>query len=208
MTSPRSQTRAYDAEGSALKYWMNRLQRLCTGRTDLEAIREATKTLGRATQLFFESRQRYLDSLPEEERNPAIMEFDELIDKLNTTQSQADELLTTAETPSSAEITQPPATKNNDPKTNSTRPIPKLPTYARNQAFFKQIIQYSDITPGNLDKSNLDKFQQAANLFTNSGADLYISWKISNRPLRVRMVHSRLYLNDMNSILPSMPLWR
>ncbi|KRY24629.1 hypothetical protein T01_4296 [Trichinella spiralis] len=22
------------------------------------------------------------------------------------------------------------------------------------------------------------------------------------------MVHSRLYLNDMNSILPSMPLWR
>ncbi|XP_003370341.1 conserved hypothetical protein, partial [Trichinella spiralis] len=113
--SPRSQTRAYDAEGSALKYWMNRLQRLCTGRTDLEAIREATKTLGRATQLFFESRQRYLDSLPEEERNPAIMEFDELIDKLNTTQSQADELLTTAETPSSAEITLPLASKNNYP---------------------------------------------------------------------------------------------
>ncbi|KRY02361.1 hypothetical protein T01_5725, partial [Trichinella spiralis] len=49
-------------------------------------MREATKTLGRATQLFFESRQRYLDSLPEEERNPAIIEFDELIDKLRTTQ--------------------------------------------------------------------------------------------------------------------------
>ncbi|KRX32443.1 hypothetical protein T09_2070 [Trichinella sp. T9] len=42
--------------------------------------------------------------------------------------------------------------------------------YAFNHAFFKQIIQYSDITPGNLDKSNLDKYQQAANLFTNSGS--------------------------------------
>ncbi|XP_003366689.1 conserved hypothetical protein, partial [Trichinella spiralis] len=129
MASPRSRTRAYDAEGSALQYWIDRLQRLCAGRTDVEAMREATKTLGRATQLFFESRQRYLDSLPEEERNAAIIEFDELIDKLRTTQRQADELLATAETPSSTEITQPPATKNNDPKTNSTRPIPKLPTF-------------------------------------------------------------------------------
>ncbi|XP_003368895.1 conserved hypothetical protein, partial [Trichinella spiralis] len=129
VTTPRSRTRAYDAEGSALKYWIDRLQGLCAGRTDIEAIREATKILGRATQLFFESRQRYLDSLPEEERDPAIMEFDKLIDKLKTTQRQTNELLATAKTPSSAEITQPPATKNNDPKTNSTRPIPKLPTF-------------------------------------------------------------------------------
>ncbi|KRY36454.1 hypothetical protein T01_13629 [Trichinella spiralis] len=46
MASPRSRTRAYDAEGSALQYWIDRLQRLCAGRTDVEAMREATKTLG------------------------------------------------------------------------------------------------------------------------------------------------------------------
>ncbi|KAL1239589.1 Nonribosomal peptide synthetase [Trichinella pseudospiralis] len=56
MTSPKSRIGTYDAKGSALKYWMDRLQGVCAGPTDIEDIREATKTLGCTTQLFFESR--------------------------------------------------------------------------------------------------------------------------------------------------------
>ncbi|KRY24948.1 hypothetical protein T01_3461, partial [Trichinella spiralis] len=129
MASARSRTRAYDTEGSTLQYWIDQLQKLCTGPTDIEAIRQVTGTLRHTTQLFFDSRQRHLDGMPEEERDAAITEFNELIDKLKTVQRQAYDLLAAAGNPSSAEITQPPATKNNDPKTNSTRPIPKLPTF-------------------------------------------------------------------------------
>ncbi|KRY97133.1 hypothetical protein T11_17372, partial [Trichinella zimbabwensis] len=108
---------------------MNRLQRLCAGPADMEAIREVTGTLGRITQLFFDSRQLRLDSMPEEERDAAMVEFDELVDKLTTIQCQADKLLATAETSSSTETAQPPANNNNNHNSNSTRPIPKLPTF-------------------------------------------------------------------------------
>ncbi|KRZ50239.1 hypothetical protein T02_7055 [Trichinella nativa] len=123
MTSQKSRIRTYDFEGSALNYWMDRLEGLCAGPTDIEAIREVTGTLGRLTQLFFDSRQSHLDSMPEEERDEAMIEFDELIDKLKTIQRQADDLLATAETSSPTETAQPPATSNNNHKPNSTRPI-------------------------------------------------------------------------------------
>ncbi|KRY31557.1 hypothetical protein T03_9547 [Trichinella britovi] len=64
----------------------------------------------------------------------------------------------------------------------------KLEVLLQRSRFFKQIIQYSDITPRNLDKSNLEKYQQAANLFTNSG--------------------SRFIYQLENRILLSMKLWR
>ncbi|XP_003373839.1 Tas retrotransposon peptidase A16 family protein, partial [Trichinella spiralis] len=196
MASPRSRTRAYDAEGSALQYWIDRLQRLCAGRTDVEAMREATKTLGRATQLFFESRQRYLDSLPEEERNPAIIEFDELIDKLRTTQRQADELLATAETPSSTEITQPPATKNNDPKTNSTRPIPKLPTFDGDILQFKAFWdQFNAAVHRREDLEDVTKFVHLRSCLT--GAALHaisgVTTAAENYPAVVQLLHDRFY---------------
>ncbi|KRY63370.1 hypothetical protein T11_11362, partial [Trichinella zimbabwensis] len=40
MASQKCRLRTYDSERSALKYWMNRLQRLCAGPADMEAIRE------------------------------------------------------------------------------------------------------------------------------------------------------------------------
>ncbi|KRX57191.1 hypothetical protein T09_2679 [Trichinella sp. T9] len=196
MTSPRSRTRTYDAEGSVLKYWIDRLQGLCAGPTDIEAIREATKTLGRTTQLFFESRQRYLDSLPEEERDPAIMEFDELIDKLQTTQLQADELLATAETSSSAEITQPPATKNNNRKTNSTRPIPKLPTFDGEILQFKAFWdQFSAAVHRREDLEDVTKFVHLRSCL--AGAALHaisgVTTAVENYPAVVQLLHDRFY---------------
>ncbi|KRX57147.1 hypothetical protein T09_10010 [Trichinella sp. T9] len=196
MTSPRSRTRTYDAEGSVLKYWIDRLQGLCAGPTDIEAIREATKTLGRTTQLFFESRQRYLDSLPEEERDPAIMEFDELIDKLQTTQLQADELLATAETSSSAEITQPPAIKNNNRKTNSTRPIPKLPTFDGEILQFKAFWdQFSAAVHRREDLEDVTKFVHLRSCL--AGAALHaisgVTTAVENYPAVVQLLHDRFY---------------
>ncbi|KRY47867.1 hypothetical protein T03_13929 [Trichinella britovi] len=196
MISPRSRTRTYDAEGSALKYWIDRLQGLCAGPTDIEAIREATKTLGRTTQLFFESRQRYLDSLPEEERDPAIMEFDELIDKLKTTQLQADELLATAETSSLAEITQPPATKNNNRKTNSTRPIPKLPTFDGDILQFKAFWdQFSAAVHRREDLEDVTKFVHLRSCL--AGAALHaisgVTTAAENYPAVVQLLHDRFY---------------
>ncbi|XP_003369727.1 conserved hypothetical protein [Trichinella spiralis] len=196
VTTPRSRTRAYDAEGSALKYWIDRLQGLCAGRTDIEAIREATKILGRATQLFFESRQRYLDSLPEEERDPAIMEFDKLIDKLKTTQRQTNELLATAKTPSSAEITQPPATKNNDPKTNSTRPIPKLPTFDGDILQFKAFWdQFNAAVHRREDLEDVTKFVHLRSCL--AGAALHaisgVTTAAENYPAVVQLLYDRFY---------------
>ncbi|KRX20057.1 hypothetical protein T07_12726 [Trichinella nelsoni] len=101
MTCQRSRMRTYDSKESALKYSMVWLQGLCAGPTDIEAIREVTVTLRRTTQLFFDSRQRHLNSMLEDERNTTIIKFSELIDKLKTIQRQAHEMLAAVETSSS-----------------------------------------------------------------------------------------------------------
>ncbi|KRX68924.1 hypothetical protein T09_12975 [Trichinella sp. T9] len=176
MTSQKSRIRAYDSEGSALNYWMDRLEGLCAGPTDIEAIREVTGTLGRLTQLFFDSRQSHLDSMPEEERDEAMIEFDELIDKLKTIQRQADDLLATAETSSPTETAQPPATSNNSHKPNSTRPI--------------QNCQRSMET-----SSNITKFMHLRSCL--AGAALHaicgVTTAAENYPAVVQLLHDRFY---------------
>ncbi|KRX38144.1 hypothetical protein T05_4399 [Trichinella murrelli] len=196
MTSQRSRTRTYDSEGTALKYWIDQLQELCTGPTDIEAIHQVTGTLRHTTQLFFDSRQRHLDSMPEEERDAAIIEFDELIEKLKTTQRQADELLATAETSSSAEITQPPATKNNDPKTNSTMPIPKLPTFDGDILQFKAFWdQFNAAVHRREDLEDVTKFVHLRSCL--AGAALHaisgVTTAAENYPAVVQLLHDRFY---------------
>ncbi|KRZ98067.1 hypothetical protein T08_597 [Trichinella sp. T8] len=176
MTSQKSRIRTYDSEGSALNYWMDRLQGLCAGPTDIEAIREVTGTLGRLTQLFFDSRQSHLDSMPEEERDAAMIEFDELIDKLKTIQRQADDLLATAETSSPTETAQPPATSNNNHKPNSTRPI--------------QNCQRSMETSSNITKFvHLRSCLAGAALHAISG----VTTAAENYPAVVQLLHDRFY---------------
>ncbi|KRX79184.1 hypothetical protein T06_10017 [Trichinella sp. T6] len=196
MTSQRSQTRTYDSQGTALKYWIDQLQELCTGPTDIEAIRQVTGTLRHTTQLFFDSRQRHLDSMPEEERDAAITEFDEVIEKLKTTQRQADELLATAETSSSAEITQPPATKNNDPKINSTMPIPKLPTFDGDILQFKTFWdQFNAAVHRREDLEDVTKFVHLRSCL--AGAALHaisgVTTAAENYPAVVQLLHDRFY---------------
>ncbi|KRZ49901.1 hypothetical protein T02_12878 [Trichinella nativa] len=196
MTSQRSRSRTYDSEGTALKYWIDQLQELCIGPTEIEAIRQVTGTLRNTTQLFFDSRQRHLDSMPEEERDAAIIEFDELIEKLKTTQRQADELLATTETSSSAEITQPPATKNNDPKTNSTMPIPKLPTFDGDILQFKAFWdQFNAAVHRREDLEDVTKFVHLRSCL--AGAALHaisgVTTAAENYPAVVRLLNDRFY---------------
>ncbi|KRX59200.1 hypothetical protein T09_12309 [Trichinella sp. T9] len=196
MTSQRSRTRTYDSEGTALKYWIDQLQELCTGPTDIEAIHQVTGTLRHTTQLFFDSRQRHLDSMPEEERDAAIIEFDELIEKLKTTQRQADELLATAETSSSAEITQPPATKNHDTKTNSTMPILKLPTFDGDILQFKAFWdQFNAAVHRREDLEDVTKFVHLRSCL--AGAALHaisgVTTAAENYPAVVQLLHDRFY---------------
>ncbi|KRX72384.1 hypothetical protein T06_11944 [Trichinella sp. T6] len=195
MTSQRSQTRAYDTERSALQYWIDQLQELCTGPTDIEAIRQVTGTLRHTTQLFFDSRQRHLDGMPEEERDAAITEFNELIDKLKTVQRQAHDLLAAAGNPSSAEITQPPA-KNNNPKTNSTRPIPKLPTFDGDILQFKAFWdQFNAAVHRRKDLEDVTKFVHLRSCLT--GAALHaisgVTTAAENYPAVVQLLHDRFY---------------
>ncbi|KRZ65615.1 hypothetical protein T10_12492 [Trichinella papuae] len=196
MASQKSRIKTYDTERSALKYWMNRLQRLCAGPADLEAIREVTGTLGRITQLFFDSRQLRLDSMPEEERDAAMVEFDELVDKLTTIQCQADELLATAETSSSTETTQPPANNNNNHKSNSTMPIPKLPTFNGDILQFKAFWdQFNAAVHRREDLEDVTKFVHLRSCL--AGAALHaisgVTTAAENYPAVVQLLHDRFY---------------
>ncbi|KRZ74046.1 hypothetical protein T10_7368 [Trichinella papuae] len=196
MASQKSRIKTYDTERSALKYWMNRLQRLCAGPADLEAIREVTGTLGRITQLFFDSRQLRLDSMPEEERDAAMVEFDELVDKLTTIQCQADELLATAETSSSTETTQPPANNNNNHKSNSNRPIPKLLTFDGDILQFKAFWdQFNAAVHRREDLEDVTKFVHLRSCL--AGAALHaisgVTTAAENYPAVVQLLHDRFY---------------
>ncbi|KRZ58658.1 hypothetical protein T02_1348 [Trichinella nativa] len=196
MTSQRSRTRTYDSEGSALKYWIDQLQELCTGPTYVEAICQVTGTLRHTTQLFFDSRQRHLDSMPEEERDAAIIEFDELIDKLKTIQRQAHHLLAAAEIPSSAEITQPTATKNNNPKTNSTRPIPKLPTFDGDILQFKAFWdQFNAAVHRRDDLEDVTKFVHLRSCLAGPALHAIsdVTTAAENYPAVVQLLHDRFY---------------
>ncbi|KRZ05474.1 hypothetical protein T11_9460 [Trichinella zimbabwensis] len=195
MASQKCRLRTYDSERSALKYWMNRLQRLCAGPADMEAIREVTGTLGRITQLFFDSRQLRLDSMPEEERDAAMVEFDELVDKLTTIQCQADELLATAETSSSTETAQPPANNNNS-QLNSNRPIPKLPTFNGDILQFKAFWdQFNAAVHRREDLEDVTKFVHLRSCL--AGAALHaisgVTTAAENYPAVVQLLHDRFY---------------
>ncbi|KRY52388.1 hypothetical protein T03_6062 [Trichinella britovi] len=129
LTSQKRQVVTYDSERMALSYWMDRLQKLCARATNMEAIREATRALERTMQPFFDSRQLRLD---------------------------ADELLATAETPSSTETTQPPANNN---KPNTTRSIPKLPMFDGDILQFKAFWdQFNAIVHRREDLEDVTKF--------------------------------------------------
>ncbi|KRX61091.1 hypothetical protein T09_4910 [Trichinella sp. T9] len=131
LTSQKRQVVTYDSERMALSYWMDRLQKLCARATNMEAIREATRALERTIQPFFDSRQLRLDGIPEEERAAAI-------------------------TPSSTETTQPPANNN---KPNTTRSIPKLPTFGGDILQFRAFWdQFNAIVHRREDFENVTKF--------------------------------------------------
>ncbi|KRY45624.1 hypothetical protein T03_3781 [Trichinella britovi] len=124
------------------------------------------------------------------------MEFDELIDKLKTTQRQADELLATAETSSSAEITQPPATKNNNPKTNSTRPIPKLPTFDGDILQFKAFWdQFSAAVHQRGDLEDVTKFVHLRSCLDGAALPAIsgVTTAPENYPAVVQLLHDQFY---------------
>ncbi|KRY22359.1 hypothetical protein T12_8276 [Trichinella patagoniensis] len=196
MTSQKSRIRTYDSDGSALNYWMDRLQGLCAEPTDIEAIREVTGTLGSITQLFFDSRQRHPDSMPEEERDAAMIEFDELIDKLKTIQRQADDLLATAETSSPTETAQPRATSNKNHKPNSTRPIPKLSKFDGDILQFEAFWdQFNTAVHRREDLEDVTKFVDLRSCL--AGAALHaisgVTTAAENYPAVVQLLHDRFY---------------
>ncbi|KRZ65672.1 hypothetical protein T10_5925 [Trichinella papuae] len=92
----------------------------------MDTIREVSRTLERTKQVFFESRQTRLNNVPKEEKVNIVAEYGELAVKVLQVQQQADELLATSHVPSSSTTLPPPV---NNSKLNSTRSIPKLPTF-------------------------------------------------------------------------------
>ncbi|KRY85398.1 hypothetical protein T4B_1638 [Trichinella pseudospiralis] len=167
MTSPKSRIGTYDAKGSALKYWMDRLQGVCAGPTDIEDIREATKTLGCTTQLFFESRSKPSNVKPrncwrplKHHRRPKL------------------------------------ATKNNNPKNNSTRLIPKLPTFDGDILQFKAFWdQFNAAVHRREDLEHVTKFVHLRSCL--AGAALHaiggVTTAAENYPAVVQLLHDRFY---------------
>ncbi|KRY40074.1 hypothetical protein T01_10528 [Trichinella spiralis] len=134
--------------------------------------------------------------MPEEERDAAMIEFDELIDKLKTIQRQADELLATAETSSPTETAQPPATSNNNHKPNSTRPIPKLPTFDGDILQFKAFWdQFNAAVHRREDLEDVTKFVHLRSCL--AGAALHaisgVTTAAENYPAVVQLLHDRFY---------------
>ncbi|KRX13086.1 Pol polyprotein, partial [Trichinella nelsoni] len=128
--------------------------------------------------------------------HPELAKSIELTTRSSEAHNGTDELLATTETPSSAEIIQPPATKNNDPKTNSTRPILKLPTFDGDILQFKAFWdQFNAAVHRGDDLEDVTKFVHLRSCL--AGAALHaisgVTTAVENSPAVVQLLHDRFY---------------
>ncbi|KRZ14060.1 Protein ZBED8 [Trichinella zimbabwensis] len=178
---------------TALEHGLARLQGLVTRAANMDTIREVSRTLERTKQVFFESRQTRLNNVPKEEKVKIVAEYGELAVKVLQVQQQADELLATSHVPTSSTTLPPPV---NNSKLNSTRSIPKLPTFDGDILQFKAFWdQFNAAVHQREDLKDVTKFMHLRSCLAGPAlhAITGVTTAAKNYPAVVQLLHDRFY---------------